>query len=224
MGRPQAACGHCGAPAPLPFRAPAPELAPDLDLRPGEPTRSTLSEWVHVCRRCGACAPDLSALPAAAEATIRSPAYLGVTDHPPGVARFLRWAMLAGPAERAEALLQAAWVADDAPDDTAARNLRLRAAEAWSEPKDAESALRLIDVLRRAGAAARAEAAAAALEAAPLDENSSRILAFQRARLAAGDAGRHLLSSALRPPARMPHVARAKPKAAGFWSKLLGSG
>jgi hypothetical protein len=223
MEPPAAKCGNCGAPAPPPFRAPAPELAPDLDLRPGEPTRSTLGEWVRVCRGCGACAPDLSALLADAGATVRSAAYRDVTDRPEGAARFLRWAMLAPPGERPQALLQAAWVADDAHDD-AARAFRLQAADAWGEPADAESALRLIDVLRRAAAPARAEAAAAALDAAPLDENSSRILAFQRARLAEGDTGRHLLSSALRPPARMPHVARPKPKAAGFWSKLLGSG
>jgi hypothetical protein len=55
-----------------------------------------------------------------------------------------------------------------------------------------------------------------------MDENSARILAFQRARLASGDSGRHLLSSALRPPARMPHVAHGKPKRAGFWGRLLG--
>jgi hypothetical protein len=220
------ACGVCGAPAPPPFRAPAPELAPDLDLRPGEPTRSTLPEWLQTCRSCGAVAPDLGALPPDAAAIVGSPCFTALQAETPAAAPFLRWAMLCDPADRAEAFLQAAWIADDAGAD--ASELRRKCAAAWGEPHDPQSALRLIDVLRRAGsfaaAASRADALEkGALDEGALDENSSRILAFQRTRIAAGDATRHLISSALRPPARMPHVAHGKPPTRGFWSTLLGS-
>ena len=208
-------CALCGTPAPAPFRAPQPEGAPDLDGRPGEPTRSTLPRWVQTCRGCGACAPDLSALqPAAADLT-------GTVAYRALPSPFLRWAALAAgtPAE-AEALLQAAWTVEDAGGD--GRALRRRAAAVWPASGGPESILRLADVLRRAGM--RAEAAAA-LDALPskLADAATRIAAFERARLAAGDTGRHLLSSALRPPARTPHVAHGKPAAGGFWSRLIGS-
>lgn len=208
------ACALCGSPAPPPFRAPPPELAPDLDLRPGEPTRATLPRWLATCRGCGACAPDLAALPAAGRQATKSAAYRATGS------RFLRWAALvAGTPAEAEALLQAAWEQDDRGEDASA--LRRRAAAAWPEPVDAEQALRLVDVLRRSG---QFEAAAARL--APLlaagDDTTRRVAAFQQARIAAQDSARHLMSSALRPPARTPHVAHGKRPAGGFWSCLLG--
>ena len=206
-----------------PFRAPTPELAPDLDLRPGEPTRSTLPRWVQTCRGCGATAPDLTALPSGAAATAASAPYRALR-HPGPAMPFLRWAMLAreagDPSLAAEATLQAAWALDDAGQD--ASPLRREAATLWGEPGGAESALRLLDVLRRAGEWDAAVARAVLLAGAGLDENSARIVAFQRERIAARDAGRHLMSSALRPPARTPHVTHGKGEAGGFWRRLLG--
>lgn len=235
IGTPPArACAVCGTPARPPFRAPVPELAPDLDLRPGEPTRSTLPRWVATCRRCGASGPDLAALPAGAEATVRSDAYRALRTPGPAMP-FLRWALIcrrAGdPAGAAEATLQAAWALDDAGEDAA--DLRREAAALWGEPDDPQCALRSVDVLRRAGEFARALARADAV-AAP-DENTARILDFQRARIAEGDRGRHTIASALRPPARTPHVTHGKPPAqtatrageaaparGGFWRRLFG--
>jgi hypothetical protein len=206
-------CALCGTAAPPPFRAPSPETAPDLDLRPGEPTRSTLARWILQCRNCGACAPDLAALPAAAAAVTGSPAYQALRS------RYLRWAALvAGTPAEAEALLQAAWEADDRGEDAAP--LRRRAAAVWPDGADPEQGLRLVDVLRRAGqfdqAAVQVQSFAAAADA-----TTRAIALFQQARIAAGDTGRHLMSSALRPPARTPHVAHARP-AAGWWGKLFG--
>lgn len=226
-------CASCGAPARSPFRAPAPEGAPDLDLRPGEPTRSTLPRWIQTCPRCGASAPDLAALPAGAAEVVRSDAYRALREAPGSAAPFLRWAHLAkavdnGPAAAAEATLQAAWALDDAEAEDAATPLRREAARLWGEPTDLESALRLIDVLRRAGEWDAAETRAAWLAAQPggVDEDSARILAFQRARIAERDAGRHLISSVLRPPARTPHVTHKQPPPSaappGFWRRLFG--
>lgn len=227
---PARACAVCGTPARPPFRAPPPELAPDLDLRPGEPTRSTLPRWVATCRRCGASGPDLAALPAAAGAVVRSDAYRALRTPGPAMP-FLRWALIcreAGDsAGAAEATLQAAWALDDAGEDAAA--LRREAAALWGEPGDPESALRLVDVLRRAGEFAPALARADAV--AEPDENTARILAFQRERIAEADRGRHTIASALRPPARTPHVTHGKPVAhgaareaarGGFWRRLFG--
>ena len=208
-------CAVCGAPAPAPFRAPPAELAPDLDQRPGEPARSTLPRWVATCRSCGAAGPDLAALPAVAGQVVGSAAYQALDG--PG-RPFLRWAMIAeaaGDRAAAEAVLQAAWMLDDAGLDASA--LRRRAVALFGPPDGPGAALRRVDLLRRAG-----DFTAAAQAAAPggaVDENSAAILAFQRDRIAARDSGRHMISSALRPPARRPHVTHGTARARGFWAR-----
>ena len=210
------ACALCGTPAPPPFRAPQPESAPDLDGRPGEPARSTLPRWVQSCRGCGACGPDLSTLPAAAAAITATPGYKALRS------RHLRWAALQ-PGDEAQALLQAAWEAEDAGHDSAP--LRRRALLAWPATVEPDQLLRLADIARRAGCFTKAAACLDRLPSDGLDGTAAGIAAFLRQRIEAEDAGRHSLSSAVRPPARMPHVAhgkRAAPKP-GLWARLFGS-
>ena len=122
-------------------------------------------------------------------------------------------------------MLQAAWAADDAADSIHAARWRAEAAFLWGEPADVETALRRIDVLRRAGEFGAASAAADRLGDRGLDETSSAVLAFQRARIAARDIGRHLISSAVRPPAHRPHVTshgRVR-RLAGCWDGCLAA-
>jgi hypothetical protein len=220
-------CANCGTPTRPPYRPPAPESAPDLDLRPGEPARTTLRSWIITCPGCGACAPDLASLPPAAATVLASQAYK-LPEGPEEAYPFLRWAMIceaAGDAdESGEALLQAAWAADDAAD-AASAGLRRRAAALWRGATDEKTALRLVDVLRCAGEFEQAAEQARRVAALELDETAEAILAFQRDRIAAHDMGRHMVSSALRPPARMPHVAHGKAARAsggGFWKRLFG--
>ncbi len=223
MSPPVRTCAVCGSPARPVFRAPPAEQAPDLDGRPGEPTRSTLSQWIATCRRCGASGPDLAALPAGAADVVRSDAY-GALRASGTAGPFLRWAKIcerAGDrAAAAEAVLQAAWALDDAGQDSA--ELRARAVALWGEPSGTEDALRIIDLLRRAGQFADAMAFAVRLDR-ELDENSAAILAFQRDRIAAGDRGRHGIGSALRPPARRPHVTHGRSAGGGLWRRLFGA-
>lgn len=210
------ACALCGTPAPPPFRAPQPQFAPDLDGRPGEPARSTLPRWVQRCGGCGACAPDLSQLPAPAAAITQTAAYRATRS------RFQRWAALAQGGDAAEAWLQAAWEAEDAGQDGSA--LRRRALAAWPDPDTPEGMLRLADIARRAGQFAEATAWLDRLPAETSPEGQG-IAAFQRGCIAAADPGRQLLSNALRPPARKPHVAHGPAKPAnhrGFWARLFG--
>lgn len=197
------ACAVCATPCRAPFRVPTAEMAPDLDGRPGEPARSTLPRWVMQCAGCGAAAPDLAALPESAAAIVRAPGYAAERDP------FLRWALLCeGLGDRAgaaEAALQAAWAAEDAGREAGA--LRLRAAEGQDDP------LRRLDILRRAGALEQAGAQARSLAASTAgagDEEAGRIVAFEQDRITAGDTGRHSIASALRPPARSPHVTHGK--------------
>lgn len=226
MSASQRVCGVCGAPVRPPFRAPQPEIAPDLDMRPGEPARSTLADWLQTCPRCTAAAPDLQVLPAAAKAVIESDAYRGLTTA--GLEEtlpFRRWAMLChdlgDAANEAEALLQAAWAADDAAVMTDAAALRQRVVLLWGDPTDEETALRQLDLLRRAGAFEAAATRATALAQRTLSEPAAAVLRFQQARIAARDIGRHLISSALPPPAHAPHVTHGRRPAPTLWSRLF---
>ena len=219
-------CGVCGAPAKPAFRAPQPEIAPDLDMRPGEPARSTLRDWIQLCPRCGAAAPDLAALPAAARAVVGSDEYriLG-TSVLEETLPFRRWALICQrtgePTQQAEALLQAAWAADDAAAMSEPASLRAEVAALWEGTDDVEQGLRRIDVLRRAGQLEAADAWAVTMSERGPDELARAIIAFQRARIAARDIGRHLISAALPPPAHAPHVSHGKRATTGFWSRLL---
>ncbi len=116
-------------------------------------------------------------------------------------------------AAAAEAVLQAAWAAEDTGAD--ATELRRRAAGLWQGDE-----LRRIDILRRAGALD--EAAAAAQSLSGLNPEASRIVAFQRERIRAGDTGRYLLSSALRPPASSPHASHGRTNRPGLLNRLFG--
>ena len=226
---PARACGVCGAPARPPFQAPPPELAPDLDLRPGEPTRSTLGRWLSTCRTCGATAPDLAALPPAARSTVDTSAYRA---HQGPAAPFLRYAMLCDPAERPGVLLQAAWALDDAgsndagPDDAPEAAALRRQAAAGLARATTQDALCALDAWRRAGEMQPAAAQAARLLATPcLDETDRLVVAYQQQLIAARDTSRHLLSSALRPPAQRPHVTHGRAQSSArrtFWQRLAG--
>jgi len=217
-------CAACGTVVPAPFRAPPAELAPDLDMRPGEPTRSTLGDWLQTCPACGAVAPDLAQLYGTAAAIVASPAYRGV-EGPDYALAFLRWAAIcqqAGDARNAgEAFLQAAWAADDIEDTANATIWRRHAAHEWAQTDSITLALRRIDALRRAGDFGPASRVLEQLAKDEPDAASAQILAFQRARIAASDTGRHLMSSALRPPAHTPHVAHGKSTGKGFLARLF---
>ena len=209
-------CGVCGHESRQPgFRPPVPEQAPDLDLRPGEPVRSTMARWLQACPHCGYAAPDITeAHPAGAQAVAAAPyrALIADTAHPVLARRFLAWAHVLEETgalhAAAEATLHAAWVADDLNREDLARQWRREAVALWrSGPAlDTEQSVRVIDALRRAGDFAEADAAAEALMASELPEAVAQVAALEARLIAAEDAGRHSIASAIAPPARRPHV------------------
>jgi hypothetical protein len=138
---------------------------------------------------------------------------------------FRRWALICertgDRSDQAEALLQAAWAADDAAEMTEASRLRLEVAALWDGTEDVELSLRRLDVLRRAGAFAEADVWADRLAQRSDEETARSIIRFQRAQISARDIGRHLISSALPPPSHAPHVSHGKRASTGFWSRLL---
>lgn len=213
-------CAICATRVKPRFRVPRPESGPDLDLRPGEPARSTLLDWIRTCPGCGAAAPDLTALPAEAAAIVRSAGYRSCSGSATTLP-FRRWAIL-HPPEAPDSLLQAAWAADDANLADEAAELRLQAAALWVDTGDQGRACQRLDALRRAGAFEQAEQFGTALAAVARDETSAAMIAFQRARIQARDSGRHAMSAALRPPAHAPHVSHGKRTKPGLLSRLMG--
>ena len=236
MPAPSSANSRPGATDPLPrcavcgtgsrqtqFRSGLPEQAPDLDLRPGEPVRSTMARWLQQCPHCGYAAPNIGrAHPAAAQAVAAAPfrALMADASCPPLARRFLAWAHVLEETgalhAAAEACLQAAWVADDLNRPDLARSWRLEAVALWRSgpPLDAEQTVRVVDALRRAEAWDDADATASALAGSNPPEAVAQVIALERRLIRAGDSGRHTVASALPPPARRPHVAHQQQVAA----------
>lgn len=233
------ACGVCGRESRQPpFRPPPPEQAPDLDLRPGEPVRSTMGRWLQQCPHCGYAAPQIAkAHPAAAAAVVAAPfrALLQDASHPPLARRFLAWAHVLEETgalhAAAEATLQAAWVADDVGKPDLASAWRQDAVALWRSgpPLDAEQTVRVVDALRRAEAWGDAEATAADLARQSPPEAVAQVIALERRLIASQDSGRHTVASALPPPSRRPHVTHQRKDPApgglmGWLRRLLGRG
>jgi len=218
-------CAVCGTGSRQPpFRPDPPEQAPDLDLRPGEPVRSTMARWLQQCPGCGYSAPNITrAHPAAAQAVAAAPfrALLADASHPPLARRFLAWAHVLEETgalhAAAEATLHAAWVADDLGKEELSRFWRLEAVALWrgGPPLDAEQTVRVIDCLRRAGAWSDAGHTAEILAASNPPEAVAQVAALEMRLIAAEDAGRHTVASALPPPARRPHAAHQRIAARG---------
>jgi hypothetical protein len=227
-------CDVCGTESRQPaFRPGPPEQAPDLDLRPGEPLRSTMARWLQHCPNCGYTAPDITrAHPAAAQAVgaANFRALMADAAHPPLARRFLGWAHVLEESgalhAAAEATLQAAWVADDEGRSDLARAWRLEAVALWRSgpPLDAEQSVRVVDALRRAEAWDDAAGALAGLQESNPPESVAQVLALEARLIEAGDPGRHTLASAIRPPARRPHATHRRRDAPGgllAWLKGL---
>ncbi|MGG5811407.1 hypothetical protein [Falsiroseomonas sp. CW058] len=225
-------CGVCGTESRHPpFRPSPPEQAPDLDLRPGEPVRSTMPRWLQQCPGCGYAAPDITrAHPAAAEAVRAAPFRALLADNaiPPLARRFLAWALVLEETgalhASAEATLHAAWVADDLDRPDLSRAWRLDAVALWrgGPPLDAEQTVRVVDALRRAEAWGDAAATAEGLARAEPPEAVAQVVTLERRLIEAQDSGRHTVASALPPPARRPHVThqRIEARGEGLWARM----
>ena len=139
----------------------------DLDTRPPEMMRSTMSLWIQCCPSCGYCAPDISDGPQIAAQVIKSDSYLKQkTDHtnPELATKFLCGSIIQEVAgEYSDAgweAVRAAWVCDDAKARTNADVSRQRAVRLFdqartkgtnfAEGSGVEEAI-LADLLRRSG-------------------------------------------------------------------------
>lgn len=141
--------------------------ASDLDTRPPELARSTISSWVQRCEGCGHCASDLTKPRPQAASTVRETGYqrqLADETYPQLARSFLCQAMIEERAADLRAaswsIVHAAWASDDAREQAAsdlcrgkALDMIHRASAAGQRIVDdveVEAAMR-VDLLRRAG-------------------------------------------------------------------------
>jgi hypothetical protein len=145
---------------------------PDLDTRPGEPLRSTLSDWVRRCPDCGYCAGDISTIHEHAAEFVRSPTYQqqwAALGFPEKAREFLCYALILQHvgqwADAGWTSLHAAWTCDDAGEIAAARRCREQALLLWERGKSlgqsfgddlAMEYVLVVDLYRRTGQFERA--------------------------------------------------------------------
>ncbi len=173
--------------------------SPDLDLRPPEMQRSTMSFWVNECKGCGYVAADLSEESDVGMRDIDDANREIRKEFPsaPSLARqFLqvaRWAK--SDYGRAMQLLHAAWAFDDAKQSANAKKARIEAAisfQAAMPKEDAEDqpSLRalLTDVQRRSGDfSAGIETANSLLRDPTADDTLRQVASFQLSKCTAKD-------------------------------------
>jgi hypothetical protein len=187
--------------------------SPDLDLRPGEMQRSTMTLWVQACPHCTFAAPDIGCATSGEKAVVQSAAYAGIGSHMPDLARrFLRRAhieeQLGNLRLAAFSTLHAAWHLDDRGEAAKAQDLRRQAAQLLGahlcrSAKDGDGAtiqdrVRLIDMLRRAGERNEAARIVANLRKEKLEPLIVRIVDFQSDLIDRCDEGCYTVADATR--------------------------
>jgi hypothetical protein len=187
--------------------------SPDLDFRPAEMQRSTMSYWLQECPKCGFVSSDLSEPEKGVEEIVASERYRSLHRSGPSealISRCLRRSLLdehlGNTANAAEHALWAAWAADDAGDPSAG-HYRSRAADlflacAAALPGGSSEAVmmrtRLVDILRRAERWDEAVSLADTLLATGgLDPTIRSIVEFGRNLAQGHDASMHTVQDAM---------------------------
>lgn len=137
---------------------------PDLDLRPAEMKRSTMSVWIQECPECGYISEQVSDLSDVTREWIQSKTYLTCSGIPfvSDLARqFYKYYLInledKNPEDAFFAVLHAAWACDDKNDDINAKHCRELAiplaAELIEGDHDNKDNIKLMraDLMRRAG-------------------------------------------------------------------------
>ena len=182
--------------------------APDLDLRPPEMQRSTMSMWLAECPVCGYVAPSISEPTRVSRELLDSKEYKGtggIFFESDLARRFYRHYLISRRSGKVKdafyAALHAAWASDDAWDADNAREMRLlslRELDALMKMKRGDETLLLLkcDIMRRAGLFD--ELIALYGETTLTEKLPNEILAFQLERARARDGARYTVSDARR--------------------------
>jgi hypothetical protein len=205
-------CAACGKESSAEVLHSASEFFPrDLDGRPGEMYRSTISCWINECPHCGLCAPKLEKVPPEVVRLVASTGYREIlgSQAPVLARRFLCFAQVADslsdPLAAFEAVLHASWICDDNEISDMASRYRLAAVARLMKLKPRKSAeasatewdeVVMADLLRRAGEFGRALEICDSQDVAA-EPIRLRLLDFERRRAAARDTRRYTTVDAL---------------------------
>lgn len=184
--------------------------SPDLDLRPPEMERSTMSVWLQECPNCGFVSDNLARAEEDAKKILSTEHVASLHRGGSLIRRCLKRSLLdegLGKKEAsAEHALWAAWAADDA-EDTAAAEYRSRAADLFLAaasdlpPESAEFTTmrtRTVDILRRARRwQEAADVADALLVSDHLDPTIRSVVEFGRRLARRHDSSLHTVEEAL---------------------------
>ena len=134
--------------------------SPDLDLRPPEMQRSTMSLWVQECNQCGYVSAEIADKTKIAPEFLKSEEYVscsGIKFKSKLAARFYKYYLLNNSGNKNKekaffAVLHAAWACDDADDYDNANKCRTIALSLHPTlPQDENFRVMKMDLLRRSG-------------------------------------------------------------------------
>ncbi len=176
----------------------------DLDLRPAEMMRGTMSYWLQECSDCGYVAGDISKIDDATSALMKSEEFRNIQNDlaPKGLERmFIKRAFLDHEVENFEEAannyLHAAWAADDIGNLDVASECRSKAASSFLividlEPKNLEKvtviSTQLIDIYRRSVEWDKAIVIADDLLTGKLDDTIKAVVEFGKIQASAKNA------------------------------------
>lgn len=185
----------------------------DLDTRPPESMRSTISVWVQRCPECGYCASDVGVPRLEAQAAVTGKEYKDQLNDPtyPQLANsFLCKAIVDREAKDYSAatwaLIHAAWACDDSDHPNQAMVCRQKAVDmlAVAEERgqqvaeqEGTSTAILADLLRRSGRLDQARKVIASRRDGIAEDIIVRILDFQTALIDKNDVSCHTIAEAL---------------------------
>lgn len=203
-------CSVCGASTQFHMLASTSTFgSPDLDLRPAEMQRSTMSVWLQECPACGYVAGSVEEFAPVTREWLERSAYRrceGIDFASPLAARFYRHYMIRTMCHDREgaffALLHAAWVCDDMGDDKNARHCREKALPLLDQligeggPNEETRRVVKADLLRRSGHFEELLEEFGALRFT--EEIPAKIAAFHISRAKARDSGCYTVEEAVR--------------------------
>jgi hypothetical protein len=156
--------------------------------------RSTMHVWVHQCPQCGYCGGEVATASDAVKAFVRSDAFAQLRNDaslPELANRFIlasRTAEIDGETmAAANDALHAAWDCDDNGNSAGAEHCRRRAAKLFASGEGAQQsplATSLIDILRRCGDFAAAQAQADVAARIAQSDVERQVIEFQKTLIA----------------------------------------
>jgi hypothetical protein len=215
MGEVEKTCAVCGAKDKYTVLMSSNSMgSKDLDMRPPEMMRSTISLWVEKCSACGYCAADINKLLNNAKETISDSAYkaqLSNANFPELANKFLCRMLIEDKAGEHRAAIYSAicagWASDDAKMASAAlaaRELSIRRildlnakTERYSAQKGADELL-ISDMYRRNGQFEKAGQIIEKGLSLELEDVVKTILKFELELVGKKDTTVHLISEAIK--------------------------